>query len=137
MSANNDLKKQIRQHQSFVEEILSVSKKIFQHSVELDLTLLVHEVGNRQRMINILEFLQRQIEKKIDAFKPEDINQEIYDALLNWRTFTSEKINKIERFDHKIVESLSKNQDEISKEIASLFRQRDLFRGYDLSSVKR
>jgi len=98
---------------------------------------LVKETENRQRLISILAHFQTKIELEIDSLDPESVPSYLIDVLNEWKSEFSLKTHEIRQVDRKIVDLLTQNKDQISKEIAHLFKDRELFKGYNLTNVKR
>lgn len=87
-------------------------------------------------MVNAIGTIQGTIEKQINQLnaallQPEDIN-----ILKSWFYDLSVWSDKMIEVDKETVEILSQQKDNTTKEIAHLFKNKELFKGYNHNSKK-
>jgi len=134
---DKELLSYIEEHTYMLSEIIKISEKIHANAKSVDLDSLLFDVENRERLINILGYIQRKIEDTVGELKAEEIGQEILDTLGQWRAKVSTKLQIIKELDEQIVEYLCQNKDKITKEIGVIFQLKQRFKGYNLNNVKR
>ncbi len=108
--------------------------KAIQHG---DWTTVEFETNNRARLLNVIGQDQAQIEKVINNLIDEEVTSENINLIKSWALDTQSWIDKTAREDDIIVAALNNSKDEVTKDLASLFKSKQAFRGYNLNDVTR
>ena len=129
----NDILGSIQTHLSMLDLALASSKKIGAYAQVENLDAVVSETDNRERLVNAIGTIQGSIEKQINQLnaallQPEDIN-----ILKSWFYDLSVWSDKMIEADKETVEILSQQKENTTKEIAHLFKNKELFKGYNHS----
>lgn len=126
----------IQEHLSMLDLAVNCSEKIKIFAEKEDLDRVVTETENRDRIINIVTTLQHQIEEKINLLNPRDINQEGILILKAWFHDLSICSERMIAFDKETVEFLGQQKEGTTKEIALIFKNKEMFKGYNHISKK-
>lgn len=126
----------IQEHLSMLDLALASSQKITSFARTENLDGVVAETENRERLVNIVGKIQHSIEDQINqlnaaALKPEDIL-----ILKSWFQDLSTWSDKMIELDKETVEILSQQKENTTKEIAHLFKNKEMFKGYNHSTKK-
>jgi hypothetical protein len=127
----NEIMVNIQGHLAMLELALSSSKKITAFASLENLDAVIAETENRERVVNIVGKLQSTIENQINqlnaaALQPDDIM-----ILKSWFHDLSVWSDKMIEVDKETVEILSQQKENTTKEIAHLFKNKELFKGYN------
>lgn len=93
--------------------------------------------NNRERLLSIIAQEQESIESVINSIFTEELTPENINIIKSWAFDTQDWINKTAIADEEILNALNDSKDEITKEIASIFRSKTAFRGYNLNDVRK
>jgi hypothetical protein len=118
------------------EELLKSTAQLKNHSVYCDHNKIVSETDNRERLINILDYLQLKIEREINLIDVAELKRNELEKIKSWNQKFQEIVNHVRNEDLKILELLNQDKNEISRKIAEIFKSREKFRGYNLDNVK-
>lgn len=127
----NILFENIQEHLSMLDKALQSSYRITLLAKEEKLDEVISETENRERIVNIITQIQHSIENQITQmnaaeFKPDDI------AILKaWFHDLGQWSEKMISMDQATVEYLAQQKENTTKEIASLFKNKELFKGYN------
>jgi len=108
--------------------------KAIQHG---DWDFVEYETNNRARILNIISTEQIYIEKIINNLIDEEVTSENIKLIKSWAFDTQSWIDKTALLDEKIIEALNNSKDEVTKDLAGLFKSKQAFRGYNLNDVTR
>ncbi len=108
--------------------------KAIQHG---DWDTVEYETNNRARILNIISADQSSIEKVINNLIDEEVNAENIALIKSWAFDTQTWIDKTAHQDEIIIEALNNSKDEITRDLAGLFKSKQAFRGYNLNDVTR
>ncbi len=108
--------------------------KAIQHG---DWSTVEFETNNRARLLNVIAQDQSFIEKIINSLIDEEVTSENINLIKSWALDTQTWIDKTAKEDDIIVAALNNSKDEITKDLASLFKSKQAFRGYNLHDVTR
>lgn len=95
------------------------------------------ETNNRARLLNIIAKDQGHIEKIINNLIDEEVTSENINLIKSWAFDTQSWIDKTAKEDDTIIAALNNSKDEVTKDLASLFKSKQAFRGYNLHDVSR
>lgn len=126
----------IQNHLSMLDLAVTSSEKIKIYAANEDLERVVTETENRERLINIVTKLQRAVEEQINILNPEDVTQDDILLLKSWFSDLSICSEKMIALDKETVEHLSQQKNETTKEIALIFKNKEMFKGYNHGTSK-
>jgi uncharacterized protein (DUF2344 family) len=126
----------IQEHLSMLDLAITSSEKIRIFAEQEDLDRVVSETENRERIINIVTKFQRQVEEQINLLNPEDINQDGILILKSWFHDLNVCSERMIELDKETVELLGRQKDETTKEISLIFKNKEMFKGYNHISKK-
>ncbi|MCR9206231.1 MAG: hypothetical protein NXH75_16735 [Halobacteriovoraceae bacterium] len=104
---------------------------------EKDWKAVEENTNNRERLLSIIAQEQEAIEAIINSIFSEELTPENINIIKSWAFDTQDWINKTAMADEEILTTLNDSKDEITKEIASIFRSKTAFRGYNLNDVRK
>lgn len=126
----------IDEHEMLLNRALEESNEIIRMlQVELS-EKIFSKIDNRERLFSILESLQNKIENKINNLTDDEIKNTDIHRIKRWMEFQEDIIRKILSIDEKIVQLLEQEKDESKMQLAHIFKNRLLFKGYNLSNTK-
>lgn len=126
----------IQEHLSMLDLAVNSSEKIRIYAQTENLELLVRETENRERIINIVTQIQRKVEEQINLLHPKDISSDGVHILKCWFHDLNILSEKMLAFDKEAVELLAQQKEETTKEIAMVFKNRQVFKNYNHSEKK-
>ena len=132
----NGIFENIQTHLSMLDLALTSSKKISNYAQQENLDSVVSETENRDRLINAIGTIQGSIEKQINQLNAALLKAEDINILKSWFYDLSVWSDKILEADKETVEILSQQKDDTTKEIAHLFKSKELFKGYNHNAKK-
>lgn len=101
-----------------------------------DYSSITDTYDNRQRVINLINNKQREIEDYLHNLPKTLVNKPLIAKVKNWFDQMNDLITQITTLDQKIVDKLENHKDETIREIAQVFKSKEAFEGYNLSNVK-
>lgn len=104
---------------------------------EKDWQAVEENTNNRERLLSIVAQEQESIEAIINSIFSEELTPENINIIKSWAFDTQDWISKTAMADEEILNTLNDSKDEITKEIASIFRSKTAFRGYNLNDVRK
>jgi hypothetical protein len=132
----NEILISIQAHLSMLELALHSSAKIKFFAAVEDIDQVSEETENRERIVNIIGQLQSQIENKISCLGPHDLQGDTIAILKSWFNDLSIWSEKMIAFDQETVELLNQQKENSTKEIATIFKNKEMFKGYNQSLKK-
>ncbi len=93
--------------------------------------------SNRENALQVIAKEQEQIEKVINNIFSEELTPENINIIKSWAFDTQNWINRTAARDEAILIALNDSKDNVTKEIATLFKSKTAFRGYNLSDVSK
>jgi hypothetical protein len=134
------IQKEIMKHTILMDRAVEVSMNLLNMAKNEDIDILISEIHNRTRLINLLELLQEKIECYFDQFLTQEhskqTNEYLISVLTSWNYDFHSIIKKIDLIDQKTLEMLGKNKEKLSLEISSIFQNKMKHKGYQLNSSK-
>jgi len=127
---------EIQSHMDLLDRALFSSAQIAKHAEEKDLDSVVNETENRERIMNVISSIQSNIENKINQLNAALLNPSDIDILKTWFNDLHIWSEKMISLDRLTVEQLSQQKDETTKEIAHLFKNKEIIKGYNHSIKK-
>lgn len=92
---------------------------------------------NRERLLDIIAKEQEGIEGFINNLISEDLTPSNINIIKSWAFDTQNWINSIAQRDDEIIDCLNDSKDSITREIATVFKSKAAFRGYNLNDVRK
>lgn len=132
----NALFENIQQHLSMLDLALSSSQRIASMARTEDLDGVVSETDNRERLVNIIAKLQHSIEEQINQLNASEVSGDDIVILKSWFQDLSIWSEKMIELDKETVEILSQQKENTTKEIAHIFKNKEMFKGYNHTSKK-
>ncbi len=132
----NTLFENIQEHLSMLDLALGSSQRIASMARTEDLDGVVSETDNRERLVNIIAKLQASIEEKINQLNAAEVSKDDIIILKSWFQDLSVWSDKMIELDRETVEILSQQKENTTKEIAHIFKNKEMFKGYNHSSKK-
>jgi hypothetical protein len=93
--------------------------------------------SNRENALQVIAKEQEQIEKLINNIFSEELTPANINIIKSWAFDTQNWINRTAARDEAILIALNGSKDNVTKEIATLFKSKTAFRGYNLSDVRK
>ncbi len=132
----NDLFGNIQNHLSMLDLALASSKKIAAYARLENLDAVVSETDNRERLVNVIGTIQGTIESQINQLNAALLQPADIDLLKSWFYDLSIWSDRMIEVDRETVEILSQQKEDTTKEIAHLFKNKELFKGYNHNTKK-
>ncbi len=132
----NEIFTSIQTHLSMLDLALLSSKKISSFAQLENLDSVLAETDNRDRLISAIGTIQASIEKQINQLNASTLQAEDINILKSWFYDLTVWSDKMIEADKETVEILSQQKDDTTKEIAHLFKSKELFKGYNHSAKK-
>ncbi|MBT3234973.1 MAG: hypothetical protein HN353_03385 [Bdellovibrionales bacterium] len=127
----------IQKHLNYMDSVLILSMKIFEAAEQENESRLTLESNNRERLINIIDQIQSKTEIMIKALPSSSLGQEFIDVLILWSQEVANWVEDVDQIDQKILDKLYTLKESTTKEIATIFKSRQQFKGYNLNSVRK
>jgi predicted GTPase len=124
-------------HTALLDSSLKMTHNMFVATSRGDINLVNFEADNRERVINILEKFQTEIENMLATLKAEEVSQEIVEIIKAWQVDVNNWATEVDAIDAKSFEVLEAQKLETTKEIATIFTSRQQFKGYNLNNTKK
>ena len=121
----------IQRHLSMLDLALGSSNKIASFARTENLDGVVSETDNRERLVNILGKLQQSIEDQINQLNAAALQDSDIQILKAWFHDLSVFSEKMIALDRETVEILSQQKENTTKEIAHIFKNKEMFKGYN------
>lgn len=134
---NDKLAQMIMRHLDLVDGANRLTNRIHVAAKAGDVDTLVSDSDNRDRLLSVLDRFQKFIEEEIGLIKTDEITKDLIDILKTWSYEVSSWASKTDEIDQETVVFLEGKKEETTKEIASLFRSRQQFGGYNLNNLKK
>lgn len=126
----------IQEHLTMLDLAVNCSEKIRNFAKNEDVEGVVSETENRERIVNIVAQIQRKVEEKINLLEQSDISKEGVNILKAWFHDLSILTERMLVCDRETVEFLSQQKEETTKEIAMIFKNKQIFKGYNHETKK-
>lgn len=121
----------IQEHLSMLDLAVLSSEKIRDFAKNENLEGVVSETENRERLVNIVAKIQRDVENQINLLDAGDISADGILILKAWFQDLNTWSERMLTCDRETVEYLGQQKDNTSKEIALIFKNKEIFKGYN------
>lgn len=132
----NETLELIQEHLSLLEMALTSSYKIYYFASIQKIDFVSTETDNRARLMNIIDHIQSDVEKKASSLESHEITKEAVTILKSWMADIELLNNKIDQVDKETVELLSQQKEETTKEIATIYKNKESIKNYNHSLKK-
>lgn len=126
----------IQEHLSMLDLALASSKRITIYAKAENLDGVVEETENRERLVNIIGKLQKTVEDGVNQLNAAALSQDDIMILKSWFQDLSTWSDRMIELDKETVEILGQQKENTTKEIAHLFKNKELFKGYNHTNKK-
>ncbi|MFA6237302.1 MAG: hypothetical protein WC635_08265 [Bacteriovorax sp.] len=126
----------IQEHLSMLDLALQSSEKIKKYAQNENLDGVVSETENRERLVNIVAKIQRSVEDQINLLDPGNVSGEEILILKTWFQDLNRWSEKMSAFDEDTVELLGQQKESTTKEIALIFKNKEIFKSYNHQGKK-
>lgn len=126
----------IQDHLAMLDLALASSQKIVKLASADNLDEVVRETDNRERLVNVIGTIQQSIEDQINQLNAAALNPDDILILKSWFQDLSQWSDKMIELDKVTIEVLSQQKENATKEIAHLFKNKEMFKGYNHSTKK-
>lgn len=133
---NDKIFEDIQDHLSMLDLAVHCTERINIFAKTEDLDRVVSETENRDRIVNIVSILQKEVETQINLLTAEQITQDGLVILRAWFHDLSAWSERMIAIDQETVELLGQQKDNTTREIALIFKNKEMFKGYNLESKK-
>lgn len=121
----------IQEHLSMLDLAVLSSEKIRNFAKNEDLEGVVSETENRERLVNVVAKIQRDVENQINLLDAGDISADGILILKAWFQDLNTWSERMLTCDRETVEYLGQQKDNTTKEIALIFKNKEIFKGYN------
>jgi len=121
----------IQEHLSMLDLAVLSSEKIRNCAKNEDLEGVVSETENRERLVNVVAKIQRDVENQINLLDAGDISADGILILKAWFQDLNTWSERMLTCDRETVEYLGQQKDNTTKEIALIFKNKEIFKGYN------
>lgn len=121
----------IQAHLSMLDLAVASSEKIRNFAKGGDLDGVVNETENRERLVNIVAKIQRSVEDQINLLDAGDITADGVLVLKAWFQDLNVWSERMLLCDRETVEHLGQQKEDTTKEIAHIFKNKEIFKGYN------
>lgn len=121
----------IQEHLSMLDLAVISSERIKNFAKNEDLEGVVSETENRERLVNIITKIQRNVEDQINLLDAGAISKDGILILKSWFQDLNTWSEKMLECDRETVEYLGQQKENTTKEIALIFKNKEIFKGYN------
>jgi hypothetical protein len=132
----NVLLENIQEHLSLLDMALTCSEKIIVHATKGNLDAVINETENRERLVNVIGKVQGSIEDQINQLDASALTNDDIMILKAWFQDLAMWSEKMMACDRATIELLGQQKEETTKEISSLFKNKEMFKGYNHAQKK-
>lgn len=127
----------IMQHLDLLEALKSSTRSLNTAAKNAQVDLVWQITENRDRLINVIRTIQNRIEDDINALDLASVSPNHLDILKTWSQEVNQIIYVNDKIDQETTALLVEQKDQTATEIASVYKNRQSHKGYDLSNVKK
>jgi hypothetical protein len=126
--------------QSFTDRLDQCDRctdSIFKAVKNEDWQAVEFNTSNRERALEVIGAEQAKIEGMINNIFSEELTPANINIIKSWAFDTQNWITRTAVKDDNILEALNESKDGVTQEIATLFKSKTAFRGYNLNDVRK
>lgn len=126
----------IMSHIDSMDKMLLITTQILKAAEKGNVNAVSDLTINRQRLLNIISDHQLKIEAIVKSLTAEDAF-ELKDIINSWNKDVRLRTTQIIEIDTEISSFLEKAKESTTKEIASVYKAKQSFKGYNLNDLKK
>lgn len=92
---------------------------------------------NRERVIQAITKKQQEVESFTHLIEVKQLSPQIMGILKAWGHDLARWVQEVQAIDEEIVQALEREKSETSKQIGTIFKTKEQFKGYNLNSTKK
>jgi len=127
----------IMQHMDLLTGLTDASRGLLAAAKNGRVDLIEEITDNRERLISIIKTFQSGIENDVKKLKAGDISRAEIEILKTWSQEVNQVVLLNDQIDQDALEALNTEKDKTTQEIASVFKNHQSIKGYNLTSVKK
>lgn len=127
----------IMQHMDLLTGLTDASRGLLAAATNGKVELIEQITDNRERLISIIKTFQSGIEDDVKKLKAGDVTTAEIEILKTWSNEVNQIVLLNDKIDQEVVTALTTQKEQTTQEIASVFKNRQSVKGYNLSSVKK
>jgi hypothetical protein len=127
----------IMQHMDLLTGLTDASRGLLAAATNGKVELIEQITDNRERLISIIKTFQSGIEDDVKKLKAGDVTRAEIEILKTWSNEVNQIVLLNDKIDQEVVTALTTQKEQTTQEIASVFKNRQSVKGYNLSSVKK
>lgn len=131
----NLIQNKISESRSYLVALIRLTKNIVELTNEQKIDELEKEMLNRERLISIIDQLQREIEKDLSKLEG-PISEDFVFFVKDWAQDVTDSLDLIQEIDQSTLEKLEDMKDLTQNEISTVFRIKNNIKAYNLNSLK-
>ena len=132
----NTIFEDIQRHLSLLDLAHISTMKITSLAKNENISGVVNETENRERLVNLIGQFQHAIEKQINQLNAAEITSSDINILKCWFDDLAKWSQAMIELDRETVDLLAQQKEDTTKEIAHLFKNKESLRGYNHSTKK-
>ena len=132
-----DIMNLIMRHVTLLDSSIKSSVDSLRYIEENNLNAVIDECENREKIINIIGKFQGQVEDYLSQLKPDEINDDVIAIAKSWNGDIQRWVSRTEQIDQIVSSFLEGKREESLEEIATIFKNKEKFKGYNLNNVKK
>ena len=126
----------VQEHLSMLDLAVHSSEKIRNFAKNENLNGVISETENRERIVNIITQIQRKVEEQINILNPSDLPSDGILIFKAWFQDLSVLTERMLAYDKETVEFLGQQKEDTTKEIALIFKNKEIFKSYNHEGKK-
>ena len=126
----------IQEHLSMLDLAVTSSRQIRDFAKNENLNAVASETENRERIINIVTQIQHKLEERINHLHPSEVSSDGLLILKAWFGDLNILSERMIQYDKETVEFLGQQKDDTTKEIALIFKNKEIFKSYNHEGKK-
>jgi hypothetical protein len=133
---DNQLVLLLMRHLSLLDRSEKLTYQMHKAAASGDIAKVHYESDNRERMINVIETFQTSIEDTISKAKSDKINPTFVEIMKCWSHDVNLWVERTTKIDNETTGLLEAQKEQATREIATVFKTNQQFKGYNLNNVK-
>ena len=127
----------IMTHLELLDKTLNISLRIRAYASINETEQAELQLENRTRLVSIITSLQDKIERDLNLLTADKLTPEIIDIVKSWSFDLDNHLISIDKIDQEILVLLENSKVETSKELGTIFTNRNNISGYSQRNVKK
>lgn len=134
---NNDILLHMMVHIDLLDLVERCSKSMLRAASEGNLDEVGFLSENRERVIAAVTKKQQEIESFTHLLEVRQLTPTLMGIIKSWGQDLDTWVSRIQELDDQIVDELEREKIETSKQIGTLFKTKEQFKGYNLNNTKK